>query len=154
LETLAQQAHPVVKSLLKNDEEQLFTELALREKAIQQNPALKTSLDPDVYYDVEHMGPLDDLARFGRVFFNGINRDCYGLVCGAEGENAAERQKFASALHIGPTEAAAVLTGLLVAQLSMAPAIAAVVASIVIKLFFRNALKATCDVWKGHLPAG
>jgi hypothetical protein len=44
------------------------------------------------------------------------------------------------------------VASLLVAQLGLAPAIAAVVAALIIKHVFSNALGAMCDVWKDKLP--
>ncbi len=152
MERSAQLARPAVESLLSSEEDQLFAELEIRRQAIADDPSLAGSFDPDVAYDARHMGALDDLTKFGRVFFDGINRDCYAIACGSNGESTEDRRKLADAFRLGPADAATFLAGLLVAHLAMAPAIAAVIAALVVKLFFKNALNATCAVWKDHLP--
>lgn len=45
------------------------------------------------------------------------------------------------------------IAGLLVANLAMAPAAATVVAALVLRLFFKPAYGAMCEVWRTKLPA-
>jgi hypothetical protein len=47
---------------------------------------------------------------------------------------------------------AGAIAGLLIANLAIAPAIATVVAALIIKLFFRPTYTEFCRVWKKNLP--
>jgi hypothetical protein len=55
------------------------------------------------------------------------------------------------AFGIGGEAVATALAAVMVTSLGLAPAVAAVVAALAIKLFFRPAHGAMCDVWKGKL---
>jgi hypothetical protein len=149
---LDQMARHAVEQLLQSDEDQLFEELAIRNKAILKDPGLAGSFSPKASYDAALMGPMDDLRKFGRIFFSRLNRDCYNLVCGGEQLDSQEREKVANAFGVGKTEVAAAIAGIMVAHFAIAPAIAAVVAALIVKLFFRNAHGAMCEVWKQKLP--
>ena len=146
-------AQPAMEKLLQSDPDQLYAELGLRRKAIEDDPSRAGSFDVTVPYDAPFAGPLDVLKEFGQNFFRRFSRDVYGLVCGGDEENAAERQKLVDAFGLGKTTFAAALAALLVSSFGWAPAIAAVVAALVAKLFLRNAYGAMCDVWKTKLPA-
>lgn len=150
------QIQSAIEDLLASDEAQLFEELAIRNRAMVKDPSVAGSYNPSVSYNAALMGPMDDLRNFGRRFFNKVNKDCYQLVCGS-GDADKERQKLLDAFKLGKAEVAAVMAALFVAYLSVAPAIAAVLAALVVKLFFKNAHEAMCEVWSGKLetkPAG
>lgn len=146
------QARDAVTKLLEADPDQLFAELGIRQKAIASNASVAGSFDPTVTYDAKTMGPMDVMKDFGRSFFKRVNRDVYGLVCGTDEAFADERKKLADAISTGQTAFATVLATACVAWFGWAPAIAAVIAALVVKLFFRSAQGAMCDVWKGKLP--
>lgn len=149
---LTEEARPAVERLMESDEDQLYVELGVRNQAIRGNPSLAGSFSPTVAYNAAVMGPMDDIRTFGRNFFGRLNVDCYSLVCGEKGANSEERNKILKAFSLGKTEVAAGIAALLVAHLAIAPAIAAVVAALVVKLFFRNAHAAMCEVWATKIP--
>lgn len=149
--TIEEQAGPVVGALSERDETELYQELALRVKGVYDNPSAAGDLDLTVEYSPELMGPLDDLQEWGRRFFARFIPDAYRLVCGAD--DAAERDKVQSAFRLGPEAVGAAIAGVVVAQFGLAPAAAAVVAALIMRLFFRNAYDAMCELWKEKLPA-
>lgn len=149
---LEEMALPAVKQLLQSEEDQLYEELAIRNKAILKDPGLAGSFSPEASYDTRLMGPMDDLRDFGRIFFSRLNQDGYNLVCGSELADSQEREKVTNAFGFGKTEVAAAIAAVMVAHFAIAPAIAAVVAALIVKLFFRNAHEAMCEVWKHKLP--
>jgi hypothetical protein len=57
----------------------------------------------------------------------------------------------ASAFGLGKEDIGAAIAALLVAHLALAPASAAVVAVLIVKLFFRPAVDAMCQVWSENL---
>jgi hypothetical protein len=149
--SLEDQAQPALERLLQSEPDQLFAELGLRQKAIENDPAQAGLFETTATYDAPFAGPLDALKEFGQRFFDRVNKDVYNLVCGDDRENAAERKKLLDALGLGDVAFAGVLTSVLVSSFGWAPAIATVVAALVVKLFFKNAHAAMCEVWKKRL---
>jgi hypothetical protein len=142
-------AKPAIEKLEESDENQLYQELGIRLKAIATNPSLAGSFDPAVTYSAPLMGPLDDVKLFGKKFFEKMSREAYGLVCGG-GLTAEEQKKFTEALG-NKIDFGTWLAAILVAHWAIAPAIAAVVAALVVRLFFKPAHSAMCEVWAGKL---
>lgn len=148
---LEKRAAPAMQKLLQSDADQLFAELGLRQKAIQADPSQAGRFETTATYDAAFAGPLDVLKEIGKAFFDRVGKDLYALVCGEDPENAEERKKLRDAIGGGQATFAAALAAIGVSWFGWAPAIAAVIAALVVKLFFKNALDATCQVWKQHL---
>ena len=149
---LAEMARPAVDELLQRNEDELYMELGARLQAMGRDPVLSSSFAPQIDTGLESFGAMEDFKEFGKRFFERVNVHAYELVCGTDSTNAGERQKVVDAFGVGKEAVAATMAGLLVVQLGLAPAIAAVVAAIVISVFFRSAHEAMCKVWKEHLP--
>lgn len=143
-------ARPAVAELSERGEDELYQELALRVKGMFEEPSVAGELQPSVPYSPELLGPLDDLQDFGRRFFARFLPEAYKLACG---EDAQERKKIEDAFGISPEAVGAAIAGILVAQFAIAPAAAAVIGALILRLFFRPAYQAMCDVWKEKLPA-
>jgi hypothetical protein len=145
-------ARPAVDDLLKLQEGDLYAELGARLHAVESDPSLGASFAPTIDISQESFGVVEDLQDFGRRYFELVSAQAYDLVCGSSPENAESRKKVADAFEYGKTAVATAITTALVAQLGFVPAIAAVVATIVISVFFRSAKTLMCQVWKEHLP--
>ena len=141
-----------VEKLLQSEPDQLYEELGLRKYAMLAEPARAGAFDSDATFDAPFAGPQDVLRDVGRRFFERFNRDAYELVCGISEADAAQRKKILESINLGETAFAAVLVGALMSTFGFAPAVASVVAALIVRLFFRNAYGATCDVWKQRLP--
>jgi hypothetical protein len=148
---LDQLAKPAVEELLDSDENQLYEELGIRRHAIISDPSQAGSFQSTATYDAALAGPLDELRAFGRSFFNRVSKDIYDLVCGTGDDSKKERQTLLEAFGGGRTTFAAVLASLLVSYFAWAPAIAAVLAALVVKLFFNNAYTVACELWSQKL---
>jgi hypothetical protein len=144
-------AKPAVASLFQSDVDQLYEELGIRSKAISTDPATAGVFAPHISYNAPLMGPMDGLRRFGKLFFNRINKQCHDLVCGEDTKDTAERQKVVAAFKLGKEDVGAAIAALLVGHLGLAPAIAAVVAVLIVKLFFQPAVDSMCQVWTEKL---
>jgi hypothetical protein len=142
-----------LEKLLQSDPDQLYTELGLRKEAIQADPSQAGLYQITASYDAPMMGPLDALKEWGKNFFDRFSKDIYGLVCGSDKEDTEERKKLQAAFGLSDTAFAAALTAVLMSWFGWAPAIAAVMAALVVRLFFKNAYASMCDVWKKRLPA-
>lgn len=149
---LVAQAQPATERLLTLDDDALYAELAVRLQAIKQDPTASADFDLTVNQSsVEAMGAWDNLTDFGRRFFDRMSKQAYALMCGADADDSNERQQLTEAFGIGKDAVAPALAALLVAQLGLASAIAAVLAAIAIRLFFKPAYEAMCEVWHDKL---
>lgn len=148
---LEQAAAPVVADLSQLEDDQLYQQLALRVRTLEDDYQRAGELQLDVSYQPDLMGPLDDLADFGRRFFERFNRDAYNLVCSAD--DAAERQKVRQAFGLGREAVGGAIVALLITHLALAPAVATVVAALIVRLFLENSYEAMCSVWGDRLPA-
>ena len=145
-----EQARPAVDNLLEADENQLYEQLGIRARALGRAPQLAGEFAPAVAFDSATMGPLETVRDFGKRIFERLQREAHDLMCG---DDDADRSDLLDAIGVGETAVAAVLAGLIVTHLGVAPAIAAVVAALIIKRFFRPAYEEFCAVWKEKLPA-
>jgi hypothetical protein len=150
---LAAQALPALETLVASDENKLFTELGARLQMNRSDPRGVTEFTPHAEPEYETLGLRDDLANFGKKYFERVNQQCYNLVCGSEAEDSGDRDKLVAAFSLGKADVAAALAALLVSQLAIAPAIAAVVAAIAIKLFFAPAHGTMCELWRQKVRA-
>jgi hypothetical protein len=145
-------ARPAMKELGQKSDDELYAELGARLMLLSRDPKMTGEFKPEEPIEIESLGFAADLKNFGLKFFNRVNRQAYELVCGTDAEESKEREDLLNAFGIGKEAVGPVLAGLLVAHLGLAPLIAAAVAAIVIRLFFKPAYQAMCDVWKGKLP--
>jgi hypothetical protein len=145
---LNEQAQAAVEKLLKADEDQLYEQLGMRARAMAQDPAKSGSFQPQVSYEAAQMGFKEDVKDFGQRLFKRWNVEAYNLVCSTQAEDQQVRSDLLSAFGVSDAAVAAVVASLLVTQLGVAPAIAAVVAALVIKRFFRPAYEEFCITWK------
>jgi hypothetical protein len=151
MSNLIKQAEPAVEKLLRADQEQLFEQLGMRAKAIAEDPTKGSSFEPQITYDQAEMGPKEDVREFGRRLFGRWNVEVHRVICGSDPEDQKAREDLVNAFGISDVAVAAALSALLVTYLGLAPAIAAVVAALVSKRFFRPAHEEFCQVWKKNL---
>lgn len=148
---LTSQARPEIEKLMQSDVNQLYEELGIRVKAYKNDLTVGTSFSPQVAYTAELMGPMDDLRLFGKEFFQRVNRQAYELICGNALTDKKDRARLEEAFKIGPTDVAAYLAVLLVGHFGLAAGAAAVVAALIMKLFFKPGQEAMCKVWSTKL---
>lgn len=146
------QAEPAIKKLLQAEENQLYEELGIRAKAIALDLTKSSSFEPQVIYDQAQMGLKGDVLEFGQRLFSRWKVEAYKLICGSDPQDKIDRKDLANAFKVNEVYAAAALSALLVTHLGLAPALAAVIAALAIKRFFRPAHEEFCQVWKKNLP--
>lgn len=153
MDQLANQALPALQRLQYYDEAELYTELGSRLEALRRDPSMAGQFDIEVDRgELEALGVMDNVKAFGGQFFERFSGNAYAFMCGSEAVGTEERQAVERAFSMGQEAVGAALTALLVAYVGIAPAIAVVVAAIAVKLFFRSAYEAMCDVWNSNLP--
>src|SRR5579859_851286 len=75
--------------------------VAMREKAIQNDPTLEDNVDFEPKYEATTMGAMDDLKSLGRRIVNRWNKELYGLVCARTREDEKARQSVLDSLNLG-----------------------------------------------------
>jgi len=144
---IKKQAESAMQNLLQSDEDQLFEELGMRTQAITQDITMAGSFEPHLVYDAADMGPQEVLGAIGRRLFRRWNKEAYKLLCGDDSDDKEKRTELASAIGAGDVAVAAALTSVLV-SIGAAPALAAIIAAIVVKKFFAPAYDEFCGIWK------
>jgi hypothetical protein len=154
---LAFLARQAVEDLADKSEDQLYAELGRRVELVISDPKKAGDFQPPgetpEKVEIETLGMVDELKKIGTRYFGRVNYQAYGLVCGSDPDNLGERQDLLKAFGLGKDAAGAVLAALLVSQLGLAPLIAAAVAALTIRLFFKPAHQEMCVYWKSKLPA-
>jgi hypothetical protein len=150
---LASKARAGTDKLLAQDENQLYAELGRRLTAMQANPAFSASFAPELPLGLESQGATEDLKAFGQRFFARVNVQAFQMICGKDAPTIEDREKVIDAFGVGKDAVAAAVAALLVSQLGIAPAIASVVAALIIRVFFKPVYDSMCETWKGHQPA-
>src|SRR5438477_7381485 len=140
-----------VAKLLRADETQLYETLAIREKAIEEKPELGTRYDVDIAYDADIMGPKDFLRDLGVKILRRWNKEAYKLICGGDAADAKDRNDLVHLVASGSVDAGGGIAGILVASLGLAPAIAAVIAVIILKRFVKPAGEEFCMLWAKNI---
>jgi hypothetical protein len=148
---MREEAESAVAPLIESDEPQLYEQLGIRVAAIEQRPEIAGSFDPSIVFDEVAMGPLDSVRELGRRIFQRWERSAFDLVCGTILTDEGDRKSLADAFGINSTAAAALMATLLVSQFGVAPAIAAVIAAIIVKRFFRPAYQEFCTFWSERI---
>lgn len=151
MQDLTRQAMPSVEKLMMADEKQLYEQLGIRAKAIAEDLTKGNSFEPQVTFDQAQMGAKEEVQEFGRRLFSRWNKETYKLICGSDEDDQKDREELLNAFGINDVAVAAALSALLVTHLGLAPAIAAVLATLVIKRFFRPVHEEFCQVWEKNL---
>lgn len=154
MSNLNSQAQAAMENLLNYDEEQLYAELAVRKNLVENDPANAGSFNLQATHDeTSMMGARDVLVELGQRLFRRWSVEAHNVVCGSGAADDEDRKKIAEAFGVDQMMAGAAVAAFLVSSFGMAPAIAAVVAALAMRRFFRPGYEEFCKVWKKHLPA-
>lgn len=151
MSNLTKQTEPIVKRLLKAEEEQLYEKLGILKKAIKADPKTKDLLDPPVTYNEAKMGRKEEILELGKNIFNRWAVETYKLTCGSEDADLEDRKKLITTTGVSEVAIASGITSLLITELTVPAALAPVIAAIAVKRFFRPAYEEFCSIWKKNL---
>jgi hypothetical protein len=162
----------LVESLLTLDDDVLEAQLGARAQAIEDDvagrgargagadPASLDSIDVEEIRGVAARAATDSkLLAAGQRLFSWINPAAYKLLCtplGGEGADETMQQLVKlldEDLERNVAKAAGMLTPFLTANLGLAPAIAALVSTLIIKRVSHGFAEFTCDTWQKALPS-
>lgn len=140
-----------IRRLLQSDEDQLLEQLGMRSATVtrdlKRSAEIQLELGP---VDLETMGIKDDMKELGKRILRRWSRSAYELTCGSDPDDAKTRADLEKALGIGEAAAIGVLSGALIG-IGLMPALAPVLATLLVKKFFNPAYGEFCAYWKEKL---
>lgn len=156
-----------VDELLQNlstlSEDELEAQLGMRAQTIGEeatrgvaDSAAIDSIDPNAPVP---RGLVDDALAAGQRMFNWISPAAYKLLCTPMGDGSTDgtMQELVKLLdqdlEKNLAKAAGMLAPFLTANLGLAPAIAALVSTLIIKRVSKGVAKFTCDAWEKTLSS-
>ncbi|MEW6498805.1 MAG: hypothetical protein AB1589_40845 [Cyanobacteriota bacterium] len=103
---------------------------------------------------LEHQSPIDPrVLETGRRLFDRINPIAYELLCKPLGGEDPETQKILDeTISQNYTKAAGMLAPVLISGLGLAPAVATLLATLIIKKIAKMGSGAICETWEKSLP--
>ncbi|MEG4207738.1 hypothetical protein QUA20_27925 [Microcoleus sp. Pol7_A1] len=149
----------IVESLWELDEDQLAAQIGDRAQAIEDDAAgLGTrGIDPasldSIDVNVAARASID--LRFleaGQRLFDRVNPLVYELMCKPLGNDPQTQKILDEAIGQNYTKAAGMLSPVLISGLGLAPAIATLLATLIIKKIANYSATSICDNWKQNLP--
>jgi hypothetical protein len=96
------------------------------------------------------MGTQEELKKLGRRILKRWNQSAYQLACGDDPEDTKTRTELRSALGVSKAAAIGVITSALIG-VGLMPALAPVLAAILVSKFFDPAYGEFCAFWKQNL---
>lgn len=152
MKSLSEQANSVTSEMLQvYDESELYVELALITKDLQENPEEGIELAPQRRLLVEQTEvDMEQWKELGKKIFNRWNNALYELICGSESDDKKDRQDIV-ALFASEVTLAGGIAVILTSTFGVAPAVAVIIGTIVVKRFFKPAYEEACVFWKENL---
>ncbi|MEG3969783.1 hypothetical protein QUA00_19495 [Microcoleus sp. T2B6] len=149
----------LIESLWELDEDELETHIGSRAQAIGDDIAGRgtTGIHPasleSIDLDVAAKAPLDPrLLEAGGRLFERVNPLVYELMCKPLGGNDLETQKILDeAISQNYIKAAGMLAPVLISGLGLAPVVATLLATLIIKKFASYTTTGICETWEKTL---
>ncbi len=150
------QLDQLTEKLVTFDDNQLFLHLGMSSESASEDLEQQTrsasidSIDLSVY---EITRGNVDILNFGQRLFKRLNKASYELLCKDQFDDGETLKKLNEALKDSTAKAAGVLAPVLVANLGLTPAIAAIIAALVVKTLSKAIADEICSTWKNSLEA-
>ncbi|MEY3067076.1 MAG: hypothetical protein RLZZ532_3868 [Cyanobacteriota bacterium] len=93
-----------------------------------------------------------ELLAAGKNFLKQLNSGLYDLMCNPLGSDPETEKVLDEVISQNYTKAAGILAPVLVSGLGLTPAIATLIATLVIKKIAKEGSEAICKSWKASLP--
>ena len=145
-----------IKDLVNMSENELYKQLGMKKKMAEAALMIggkpnehPTAVENFKFSDESASLAVADFLNIGKKFFKELSSQTFNLVCGS----ADGSDDFKQLVDKGETIVVTALASLIVAQLGIAAAIAAIAATIIVKLFFRSGGTVLCDEWNQSLDA-
>ena len=150
----------IVASLLELDDDVLEAQLGSHAQAIGDDVAGRGArgVDPASLESIDvnfaTRGAIDPrLLEAGKQLFDRVNPLVYELMCKPLGGDDAETRKILDeSVNQNYTKAAGMLAPVLVNGVGLAPAVATLVATLIIKKVSKYIATGICETWENNLP--
>jgi glycosyltransferase A (GT-A) superfamily protein (DUF2064 family) len=148
----------LVESLWELDEDQLQAQIGSRVQAIGDDVAGRGArgVDPasleSIDVNVAARASIDQtFLDAGRQLFDRVNPLTYELMCKPLGDDAETRKILDETINQNYTKAAGMLAPVLVSGVGLAPAVATLLATLIIKKIAKTGANAICETWEKSL---
>ena len=131
---------------LEKDDAALEVLIGMRQRAIEQNPALADDPSFEPKYEAQTMGALDDLKALGRRILMRWNKELYGVVCSSKPGEKKEREQVLGSLGLGEAAVIGAVASALL-SLGVTAALAAALAPLLVRKFIWPAKDELCGAW-------
>jgi hypothetical protein len=143
-----QDYNELIPQLLELDEESLEAQLGLQV----QGTAKGLTLD-SIDLDAAARAPISpEVLAAGQQLLKRLNSGLYDLMCNPLGSDSETEKVLDEVINQNYTKAAGILAPVLVSGLGLAPAIATLIATLVIKKIAKAGSEEICKSWKASLP--
>lgn len=142
----------LIQKLNNVDESNLEAYLGLYVKQ-QGEDWLKDKSVDEIDLDMIEVGSrAKGLVEFGQKLSARLNAEAYDLLCGNPFEDDGETlKKLEDAFKQGTNQAAGLLAPVLITNLGLAPAVAAIIATLIVKKLAKVTGDTICELWKHSL---
>lgn len=132
---------------IEASDDQLFEDLARFSLGTKLAEDLRTSgdVEPDIAVGFQAM---DDLRELGGRIFNRIASELYGVVCGSDQNDSAERKKILEASGLSEAAALALIAGLIGQMFGLGGAVCAAAAALILRRIIKPSGDEMCKFWK------
>lgn len=141
------------EKLVEFDNTQLILHLGMSIQSISEDLESQTrgSVDSIDLIPHEITRANEDTFNFGQRLFKRLNASSYELLCKDPFDDGETLQKLSKALTESTATAASFLAPVLVANLGLAPAVAAILATLIVKTISSAIADEICATWKTSL---
>jgi hypothetical protein len=143
----------LVEKLAELDEETLQVQLGMEVQSLGEDltrSASIESIDVEMLMAVPRGAEGNKALEFGQRLFKRLNGEAYDLLCSSDpfGDGGKTMQKIEDAYKDSTTKAAGVLAPVLVTNLGLAPAIAAIIATLIVQKIAKATGETICSMWQ------
>ncbi|MEO0537697.1 MAG: hypothetical protein AAF215_28025 [Cyanobacteria bacterium P01_A01_bin.123] len=144
------QLDDLTEKLVKLDDDQLMLHLGMSTKGISEDLGGQTrsasidSIDPRRYAITRSN---EDTLNFGQRLFKRLNDASYELLCKDPFDDGETLRELSKVLEDSTAKAAGLLAPVLVANLGLAPAVAAIVATLIVRTISKAIADEICYTW-------
>jgi hypothetical protein len=141
----------LIQQLLDLDEDQLKIQLGIQAQAMEAE-SRGDSMESIEVEPVPKGGINTQALEMGQQLFDRINTGAYDILCGNPFPDSGETlQQLKKALEENYAKATGLLAPVLVSGLGLAPAIATIIATIIIKKIAQGSSNLICETWQKSL---
>ncbi len=143
-----QDYNELIPQLLELDEESLEAQLGLQV----QDTAKGLTLDSIDINATARAAISPEVLAAGQQLLKRLSAGLYDLMCNPLGSDSEAQNVLDEVINQNYVKAAGMLAPLLVSGLGLAPAIATLIATLVVKKIATSSSQEICKVWKASLP--